>query len=126
MDVLRRIWQAIRDCVRQICGSSSDEEKENLTDKEMANYSTDRNTEATNVSQISKISDIEIEDLSEVIAIKHMVTIAIKYMGIPQVTVENLRITKQGESMGYNRDVFALWRNKNQGINQAQVGKITL
>ena len=126
MDVLRRIWQAIRDCVRQICGSSSNEEEEHLMNKEMTYYSADRNTEATNVSQISKISDIEIEDLSEVIAIKHMSTIAIKYMGIPQVTVENLRITKQRESMGYNRDVLALWRNKNQGINQVQVGKITM
>ena len=121
MDVLRRIYQTIRDCLRQICGSSSTEEEEHLMGKEMATYSTDRNTEITNVSQTSKISDIEIEDLSEVIAIKHMATIAIKYMGIPQVTVENLMTTKQRESIRYNRDVLVLWRNKNPRINQIQV-----
>ena len=68
-----------------------------------------------------KVTDRQIEDLSQAIATKHMATIAIKYLGIPQVTVDNLRRDRQGDSTAFNRDLLVLWKNKNPGINQVQV-----
>ena len=67
------------------------------------------------------LTDTQIEDLSQVVVTKHMATIAIKYLGLPQEKVENLRVTRQNDYMGFNRDALSLWRNKNPGINQIQV-----
>ena len=68
-----------------------------------------------------KLTDHQVEDLAEVIVSKHMATIAIKYLGLPQETVENLRSMRQNDFVGFNRDVLSLWRNKNPGINHTQV-----
>ena len=71
------------------------------------------------------LTDTQIEDLAQIIVSKHMATIAIKYLGIPQETVENLRRDRQGDSIAFNRDVLVLWRNKNPGVNQVQVSIFT-
>ena len=68
-----------------------------------------------------QLTDPQVEDLAEIIVSKHMATIAIKYLGIPQETVENWRIIRQNDYMGFNRDLLVLWRNKNAAINQTQV-----
>ena len=70
-----------------------------------------------------KVTDRQVEDLSQAIMSKHMATIAIKYLGIPQVTVDNLRRDRQGDSTAFNREVLVLWRNKNSGINQSKVSR---
>ena len=79
----------------------------------------------TNSIEDFKFSDRQVEDLAEIVVSKHMATIAIKYFELPQETVENLRSIRQGDYIGFNRDVLVLWRNKNQGINQVQVSEIT-
>ena len=70
-----------------------------------------------------KVTDRQIEDLAQVVVSKHMATIAIKYLGLTQVTVDNLRRDRQGDSTAFNRDVLVLWRNRNPGINQVQVSR---
>ena len=69
------------------------------------------------------LTDSVIEELAQVIVSKHMATITItdKYLGLPYETVENLKMIRQGDYMGFNRDLLILWRNKNRGINQVQV-----
>ena len=69
------------------------------------------------------LTDREIEDLAQVIVMKHMATVAIKYLGLPYETVENQKLIRQGDSTGFNRDLLILWRNKNPGINQVQVSQ---
>ena len=69
------------------------------------------------------LADREIEDLAQVIVMKHMATVAIKYLGLPYETVENQKLIRQGDSAGFNRDLLILWRNKNPGINQVQVSQ---
>ena len=70
-----------------------------------------------------KVTDRQIEDLAQVVVSKHMETIAIKYLGLTQVTVDNLRRDRQGDSTAFNRDLLVLWRNKNPGINQSKVSR---
>ena len=70
-----------------------------------------------------KLLDSQVEDLAQIIVYRHMVTVAIKYLGIPHETIENLKLIRQGDYIGLNRDLLVLWRNKNPGINQAQVSK---
>ena len=53
-----------------------------------------------------------------------MATIAMKDLGIGYETIENLKLIKQNDYIGYNRDLLVLWRNKNPGINQVQVSDI--
>ena len=67
------------------------------------------------------LTDKEIEDLAQVIVSKHMATIAIKYLGLPYETVENLKLIRQGDFVAFNRDLLVLWRYKNPGDNQVQV-----
>ena len=67
------------------------------------------------------LTDGEIEKLAQVIVSKHMANIAIKYLGLPYETVENLKFIPQSDYIAFNRDLLVLWRNKNPGINQAQV-----
>ena len=69
------------------------------------------------------LTDNQIEELAQVIVSKDMATIAITYLGLLGETVENLRSIRQGDNMGFNRDVLTLWRNKNPGINQVQVSR---
>ena len=70
-----------------------------------------------------KLTDRQVEDLSQIIVSEHMATIAIKYLGLPQETVENLKSIRQSDYVAFNRDPLILWRNKNFGINQVQVSK---
>ena len=70
------------------------------------------------------LKDSEIERLARIIIAKHMATIAMKDLGIGYETIENLKIIKQGDYIGYNRDLLVLRRNKNPGINQVQVSDI--
>ena len=67
------------------------------------------------------LTDREIEDLAQVIVVKHMATIALKYLGLPYETVENLKLIRQNDYVAFNRDLLIRWRNKNQGIDQVQV-----
>ena len=67
------------------------------------------------------LKDSEIEGLAQVLVAKHLASIAIKDLGLPQETVENLRSIRQGDYVSLNRDLLILWRNKNPGINQVQV-----
>ena len=69
------------------------------------------------------LTDTEIEELARVIITKHMASIAIKDLGIPQETVENRKLIRQGDYVAFNRDLLSLWRNKNPGINQVQVSQ---
>ena len=71
------------------------------------------------------LTDTQIEDLAQIIVSKHMATIAIKYLGLPQETVENLRSIRHNDYAAFNRDLLVLWRNKNPGINQVQVSIFT-
>ena len=52
------------------------------------------------------LTDTQIEDLSQAIVTKHMATIAIKYLGLPHETVDNLRRDRQGDCTAFNRDVL--------------------
>ena len=70
------------------------------------------------------LKDNEIEGLARIIIAKHMATIAMRDLGIGYETIENLKIIKQNDYIGYNRDILVLWRNKNPGINQVQVSDI--
>ena len=81
--------------------------------------------DSINMNTISdlKLTDSQVEDLAQVIVSKHMATIAIKYLGLPHETVENLKLIRQGDYIAFNRDVLVLWRNKNQGIDQVQVSR---
>ena len=69
----------------------------------------------------SSLTDKQIEDLAQVIVSKHMASIALKYLGLPYETVENLKLIKQGDYIGYNRDLLVLWRNKNDETKQVEV-----
>ena len=69
------------------------------------------------------LTDSEIEELAQVIITKHMASIALKDLGLPHETVENLKLIRQGDYIALNRDILILWRNKNPGINQVQVSK---
>ena len=75
----------------------------------------------TDTDEHLKLADRKIEDLAQIIVSKHMATIAIKYLRLPQETVENLRSIRQNDYVAFNRDLIVLWRNKNPGINQIQV-----
>ena len=48
------------------------------------------------------LTDCQIEDLSQFIVTNHMVTIAIKYLGIPYETVENLKHDNKDNSVAFN------------------------
>ena len=67
------------------------------------------------------LTDNEIEQLAQVIIAKNMASIALKDLGLPHETVENLRSIRQNDYVAFNRDLLVLWRNKNPGINQIQV-----
>ena len=43
------------------------------------------------------LTDLKIADLAQIIVSKHMATIAIKYLGIPYETVENLKLVRQND-----------------------------
>ena len=70
------------------------------------------------------LTDRKIEHIAPIIVPKHMATIAIKYLGLPYETVENLKLIRQNDYIGYNRDLLILWRNKNPRINQGQVSTL--
>ena len=59
-----------------------------------------------------------------VIITKHVESIALKDLGLPHETVENLKLIRQGDYIAFNRDVLVLWRNKTPGINQVQVSSL--
>ena len=69
------------------------------------------------------LADREIEDLAQIIVMKHMATIAINYLELPYETVENLKLIRQNDYVAFNRDLLVLWRNKNPGIDQVQVSQ---
>ena len=97
----------------------------NLTDNDVEDlFQTDPGT--TDTDGDLKLSDHQVEDLAQIIVSKHMATIAIKYLGLPYETVENLKLIRQNDFVAFNRDLLVLWRNKCQGINQVQVkNKVT-
>ena len=69
------------------------------------------------------LTDYKIENLSREIGSKYMATIAIKDLGLSYETVENFKIIRQNDYIGFNRDLLILWRNKNPEIDQVQVRK---
>ena len=71
------------------------------------------------------LTDSEIEALAREMEARKMESIAISGLGLTVETVNNLKVKRQGDYMGFNRDVLVLWRNMNQGIDQAQVSEIT-
>ena len=102
-----------------------------LTDQEIQDLSEINDDSTPNESPFQKrkmatggdltLTDQDIEDLAQIIVMKHMATIAIKYLELPYETVENLKLIRQGDYAAFNRDLLVLWRNKNPGINQSQV-----
>ena len=92
----------------QICKCSADQqESEDPDDRE--------------IDMGLELTDRQVEDLSQIIAARHMASIAIKYLDFPQETVENLRSIRQDDYMGFNRNILTQWRNRNPMINQVQV-----
>ena len=69
------------------------------------------------------LTDSDIEQLAQVIIAKNLESIALKDLGLPHETVENLKLIRQGDYVAFNRDLLVLWRNKNPAINQVQVSK---
>ena len=74
-----------------------------------------------------KLTDSQIEGLAREMEATKMASIVIADLQIGVDTVNNFRLVRQGDYVGFNRDLLVLWRNKNQGINQIQVSwKITI
>ena len=72
------------------------------------------------------LTDKIMADIARTIGSESMATIAVKDLGISFRTVENLKVVRQGDSPGFNRDLLILWRNKNPGVNQAQVSELQI
>ena len=71
------------------------------------------------------LTDSDIEGLSREMKARKMESIAIADLGIGIETVNNLKVIRQGDYVAFNRDLLVLWRNMNQGIDQAQVSEET-
>ena len=80
--------------------------------------------ETTSIEDDLKLSDSQIEAIAREIEVRKMESIAISDLGIGIETVNNLKVVRQGDYMGFNRDLLVQWRNKNPGINEVQVSKI--
>ena len=59
--------------------------------------------------------------LAEVITLKNMDSIAMKYMNIEWEDLENLKIENKGDTHAFNRDVLRKWCYMNSGPNQVEV-----
>ena len=80
-------------------------------------------TDAINIANGRNLTDRQIEGLSTTLVSKHLASIAITYLNIPQETVENISLIRRGDYLGFHRDVLTMWRNKNRGKNQVQVSE---
>ena len=78
-------------------------------------------TDAINIANGRNLTDHQ--GLSTILVSKHLASIAITYLNIPQETVENISLIRQGDYLGSHRDVLIMWRNKNRGENQVQVSE---
>ena len=70
------------------------------------------------------LSHLAIEDLSEKIAVKDMISIAIKYLGVDYEEIDNLKTKRRDDITWINRDLLRAWRRTNQSDNQVQVSDI--
>ena len=73
---------------------------------------------------LGEVTDLDIEELSQIIVSKDMATIAIAHLKLPRETVQNQRSLQQSDYMAFNRELLVRWRNKNAGINQVQVSEM--
>ena len=67
------------------------------------------------------LSNRAIEELSEKIAVKEMISIAIKYFGVDYDEIDNLRTKHREDIRWISRDLLRAWRRSNQNEDQIQV-----
>ena len=69
-----------------------------------------------------RLSNHAIEELSEKISGKDMISIAIKYFGVDYDTIDNLKTKHREDITWISRDLLVSWRRSNPGDNPVQVG----
>ena len=69
------------------------------------------------------LSDSEIEGLAREMEARKMESIAISGLGLTVETVNNLKVIRQNDYVAFNRDILVLWRNMNEGNDQAPVSE---
>ena len=67
------------------------------------------------------LSNRAIEELSEKISVKDMISIGIKYFGVDYDTIENLKTKHREDITWISRDLLVSWRRSNPSHNQVQV-----
>ena len=68
-----------------------------------------------------RLSNRAIEELSEKISVKDMISIAIKYFGVDYDTIDNLKTKHREDITWISRDLLVSWRRSNPSDNQVQV-----
>ena len=70
------------------------------------------------------LSNYAIEELSEKISVKEMISIAIKYFGVDFEVIDNLKTKHREDITWISRDLLLSWRRHNPSDNQVKVGDI--
>ena len=68
------------------------------------------------------LSNLAIEELSEKIAVKEMISIAIKYFGVDYEEIDDLKMKRREDIKWISRDLLRAWRRANPSNNQIQIG----
>ena len=69
------------------------------------------------------LSDLAIEKLSEKIAVKEMISVAVKYFGVDYEEIDNLKTKHRDDITWISRDLLRGWRRSNPSDNQIQVSE---
>ena len=67
------------------------------------------------------LSNRAIEELSEKISVKDMISIGIKYFGVDYDTIENLKTKHREDITWISRHLLVSWRRSQPSDNQVQV-----
>ena len=67
------------------------------------------------------LSNRVIEELSEKISVKEMISMAIKYFGVDYDEIDNLKTKHREDVKWINRDLLRAWRRSNPSNDQVQV-----
>ena len=68
-----------------------------------------------------RLSNRAIEELSEKISVKDMISVAIKYFGVDYDTIDNLKTKHREDITWISRDLLVSWRRSQPSDNQVQV-----